>query len=214
MTEAPPQEQATEEEIASAIALILAGGVTLPSGTTPLAAIAALLSLLPSLGDFAEDEPGGSVANAVARLVVEDAPEVSRPAEGLTGSLRRAQLDNLSYRAHYAIQAMRRISGAVVEGDDLRGALKSEGRYLTQHLEASRRRVAGAKMIDAAVELHGPVLGWKHGHPNEPRPNHADADGANFEAGSVPTSTQALPGVLPGCTCTVVAPYPGGRMLT
>lgn len=207
-TRTPPQSHATEEEIAASIALILAGGISLPSGATPLSAIAALLLLLPGFPQSAEN---GSVANAVARLVVDDAKPLPNLTETNT-ALRRAHIDNLVYRAHYAINATKRVAASVVDGD-LRGALQSEGRFLHQHLEANRRRVAGAKMVDAAVELHGPLLGWKHGHPSEPRPSHAAADGANFDATTIPVSTEALPGVLPGCTCTVTAPVPGARML-
>jgi hypothetical protein len=199
-----------EEEIAAAIALILAGGVVLPPSTTPLAAISALLLLIPGLPSFAGSEASGaSVANAAARLAVTDTPRLPES----SGALRTATVNNLSYRAHYAVEAMKRLAGSVASGEDLRGALRKEARYLAQHREAERRRTAGAKMVEAATELHGPILGWKHGHPREPRPAHLRADGMNFDATRIPASTGAMPGVLPGCTCTVVAPFENGRML-
>jgi hypothetical protein len=118
--------------------------------------------------------------------------------------------DNLIYRAHYAIAAQKRMAkgeGTVAE------RLDEEEPYLHRHRDAERRRTASAKMLDAAAELHGPILGWKHGHPREPRPHHRAADGHNFRVGRVPASTGALPGALPGCTCTVTAPYEGAPEL-
>jgi hypothetical protein len=88
-----------------------------------------------------------------------------------------------------------------------------EARNFAMHLDANRRRDAAFKMVEAAAELHGEVLGWKHGDPREPRPAHLAADGKNFRKGTVPISTGALPGVLPGCTCTVVAPFADGETL-
>ena len=195
------RQQSSEEEIAAAIAMVLAGSLVI-SGTTPLAAIAALLLRIP-------DAPDLDVRRAAARLVLEDSPEVPRGA----GALRTAYRDNLLYRAWYAVNATKRLGASVAGGEDLRGALKVEARYFAQHREANRRREAGARMVEAAVELHGPVLGWKHGSPQEPRPSHLAADGKNFDARRVPVSTGALPGVLPGCTCTVTAPSPGAEML-
>ena len=207
--QSPPSQQSSEEEVAAAIAAVLAGGLVLPAGTTPLAAISALLGTL--------GLPDASVRDAAARLVSEDPDLMPDNAAQLRAgpALRRAHLDNLIYRAYYAINAAKRITARVAEGEEasLRGALDKERPYLQQHREANRRREAAARMVDAAVELHGPVLGWRHGHPKEPRPSHKAADGKNWEAGTVPLSTGALPGVLPGCTCVPVAPFPNAETL-
>jgi hypothetical protein len=203
-TSAKTQEaSAAEEEIAAAIALILAGSVSTPR--PPVEVIAGLLALIPGLPDIDFD-----VRERVARLVVRDrvvAPDAS-------GSILRAYQDNIAHAAHYAVNATKRVATRLADGETVRAAFEGEARPFRQHLDANRRRLAGARMIEAAAELHGPLLGWKHGHPKEPRPNHAAADGANFRVGSVPLSTGALPGVLPGCTCTVTAPHENGRMLT
>jgi hypothetical protein len=200
----PRQEEPSslEEEVAAAIAALLAGAVPLPTGVSLVAAISALLGALP-------DAPDGPTRDAAARLVAGDRTTAS---DG-TGALRRAYVDNLIHSAYYAINASRRLGAAVAGGEDLGTALRREGRYLVQHREANRRREAGARMVEAAVELHGPVLGWKHGHPNEPRPTHEAADGKNFDPYSVPASTGALPGVLPGCTCVPTAPFSGAETL-
>jgi hypothetical protein len=207
-TRSRPEKQSsqapTEEEIAAAIALILAGTVTTPR--PPVEVIAGLLALIPGLPDEARESP---VRERVARLVLRDriAPNDA------TGSVRRAYQDNLAHAAHYAVNATKRVAAKLAEGDGLKAAFEGEARPFAQHLDANRRRLAGARMVEAAAELHGPLLGWRHGHPKEPRPAHKAADGANFRVGSVPASTGALPGVLPGCTCTVVSPHENGRIL-
>jgi hypothetical protein len=204
----PPQQSSQaslEEEIAAAIALILSGAVV-PS-RPPVEVIAGLLLLIPGLPDEARES---SVTERVARLVVR---EGITPNEG-TGSVRRAYQDNLAHAAHYAVNATKRVGMRLADGDGLKAAFEGEARPFAQHLDANRRRLAGARMVEAAAELHGPLLGWRHGHPKEPRPAHKAADGANFRVGSVPASTGALPGVLPGCTCTVVSPHENGRILS
>lgn len=124
------------------------------------------------------------------------------------------RIENLIHRAHYAIAATRRVAAGVAGGATIQGALRGEAHHFAQHLDASRRRDAASRMVEAASELHGPLLGWRHGDPAEPRPEHAAADGSNFVAGTVPLSTGALPGALPGCTCTVAAPMEGAPILS
>lgn len=200
--QARPSDETSEQHVARQIALVLAGVVVLPSGVSLAAAIAVLLRLLPGAPDV-------NVTEAVARLVVQDQAKLPSRSEGTTAASR----SNVAYRAHYAIEATKRIARDVAEGESLRDAIVAERPNLARHLEASRRRSAGVRLVEAAAELHGPVLGWVHGHPNEPRPTHEAADGQNFRADSVPTSTGAYPGVLPGCTCTVAPPFVNGRML-
>ena len=201
-TRASRRSSVSEEEVAAAISAILAGQLALPAGTTPLAAVNALLGALP-------DAPDGPVRDAAARLVLGDPPTLPKG----TGAVRQAYLDNLLYRAWYAINAAKRLGA----GDDLRDALGREAHYLSQHREATRRRVAGARATEAMVELHGPVLSWNHGakgQPEEPRPHHKAADGGNFDLRrGIPVSTGALPGVEPFCTCAWGPPKRGARMM-
>jgi hypothetical protein len=124
------------------------------------------------------------------------------------------RLENLIHRAHYAIHATRRVTQRVVGGMGVQQAIRTEARHFAQHLDASKRRNAAYQMSEAARELYGEYGGWKHGDPKEPRPAHLAADGKNFRLGTVPISTGALPGVLPGCTCSIVAPYEGGEVIT
>ncbi len=123
------------------------------------------------------------------------------------------RIENLIHRAHYAIEATRRVTQRVVGGRSVPQAIRMEARNFAAHLEANRRRDAASRMVGAASDLHGPLVGWQHGNPREPRPAHKAADGKNFRVGTVPASTGALPGVLPNCTCTAVAPFEDAEIL-
>lgn len=208
-TRQPNQQSSAEEEIAGAIALLLAGSVAPPSGVTLAAAIAALLARLP---DLPETDEIGAVSRSVSRLVVRDRPILRGDSRG---SVLRAHTDNISYRAHYAIQAMRRVAENIKNGDALRDALHKEARPFQQHLEANKRRLTAARQVQAATERWGPVLRWVHpGHTDTHRPSHVAANGANFRADVPPTSTGGFPGTLPNCECVAGAPNQGARMLS
>jgi uncharacterized protein with gpF-like domain len=132
------------------------------------------------------------------------------------GRLRRAfsRLElSVSYRAHYAIAAAQRITESLRGGKSMAEATAKERPYFTRHREQVRQRDAARRMVEAAQERYGPVLGWRHGNPREPRPAHLAADGKNFRADRVPASTGALPGVLPNCTCVAVAPFDNAEVL-
>lgn len=207
----PPQEGSTlEEEIAAAIALILAGQVVPEVGV--VAAIAALLTLLPGIPE-ADDTEGteGSVSRSVARLVVRDTPATSRR----SGAEVRTSVSNLSYRAHYAIEAVKRVAERVRSGESIAEAFQGERRFYTQHLEANRRRVSAARMNDAAAERWGPVLSWNDtGRAKTHRPAHLAASGANFDLRSPPAATGfKLPGEEPNCDCVAGPPIQGARLL-
>jgi uncharacterized protein with gpF-like domain len=117
------------------------------------------------------------------------------------------------YRAHYAIEAAKRLTVSLRSGKTIQEARAKEAPYFARHREAVRQRDAARRMVEAAQDKYGPVLGWRHGNPKEPRPTHLAADGKNFRADTVPTSTGALPGVLPNCTCTVTAPFENAELL-
>lgn len=193
--------EATEAEIAAAIALILAGQVVVVSA---VGAIAALLALIP---DLPEDDVSTPVARMVSRIG-RDTPNA------LEGNL-RANASNLSYRAHYAIEATKRIAGKVKNGDALRDALSAERTYLRQHLEASEVRTNGAALNEAAARRFGPLLGWVHtGRTHTHRPSHVAANGANYRIDRPPQATEGmLPGQALHCDCVPGPPFPNGRML-
>jgi hypothetical protein len=203
-----PQGEAgapTEESIAAAIALILAGQVVVAS---VVGAIAALLKLIPGLPDVGDSDVSTPIARMVSRIG-RDAPRAS-------GGEITANASNLSYRAHYAIEATKRIAQDVKNGGSVRDALKGEGRYFTAHLEASEAREAGAQLNNAAARRWGPVLSWRHPETGgrDHRPSHVAADGANFDVRNPPQFTDGmLPGQALHCHCVPGAPIPGARML-
>lgn len=100
-----------------------------------------------------------------------------------------------------------------MDGATLQAAIRSEGKNLALHLQANKRRDAAEQAEKAAIELYGAIAGWHHGDPREPRPTHLAAHGKNFRLGTIPISTGAKPGALPGCTCSIVAPYENGEIL-
>lgn len=212
----PPQQQ--EADAQAAIAAALVGSVGL-SQTAFVAAIAPLLLPLMPASLLARPGEAAEVAEGVTRLLYR-ADAVPVPSAGFG---RTAAMEAISYRAAYAKEAVRRLSGAVLRavagrrGEVLARALEAEKRHLSAHLEQTRRRLAAAKVVDGLIELHGPILGWKHaekGIPEDPRPNHVAADRKNFDTRrGIPVLTGALPGVLPFCTCGAVAPYPNAEMI-
>lgn len=206
--QAQQQQSSLESQIAAAIALVLAGRAA--PDVEPAVVIASLLRLLPRVPETDED---GTVTSTVARLVVRHRPRlVERPA---ASAARRASTQNLSYRAHYAIEADKRVAERVFSGEGVAGALEGERRHFLQHLEANRARSAGAKLNDAAAERWGPLLSWNHpGKTDTHRPSHVAANGANYRIDAPPVSTDGLlPGMALHCECVPGPPIQGARLL-
>lgn len=215
-----PPEQAgdseaspTEEERAAAIAALLGGIVTVQTVEALVSAIASLLARLPGLPSEASDL-GDDVTRRVARLVVEGRQglreDMDSPREA-SATLRHTHIDNLIHRAHYAINATKR----VVTAEDVRKGFTVERRFFLQHREAERVRTAGAKLNEAAAERWGPILSWNDtGKAKTHRPSHLAADGKNYDVRRPPTSTG---GVLPGqalhCDCVPGPPKQNAEVL-
>jgi hypothetical protein len=199
-----------------AVALVGAAGA---SQQVFVASVAPLLLPLMPTALLADVEAAGNVAEGAARLLYE-ADAVLVPSSGFA---RTAAMEAISYRAAYASAAVGRLSASVLgsepgkRGEALRKALEAERRHLSAHLDATKRRLAGARVIDGLVDLHGPVLSWNWGQtrtPDEPRPNHKAADKLNWDTRrGIPMETGAIPGVLAGCSCTAGPPVRGARML-
>lgn len=202
--ETPKQGSYTEQEIlvAALVAQAVAEGAS--AGT-----VAALLA--PLLVATASTE---GVALMAARLALgEDPPEPARPSAG--EAERRAALDNLLFRAFYAVSALKRLAAAGTEGpDSLAFALARERVHAGAHVRASEARIRGARLNDAAAEKWGDTLGWAHTKVAQThRPEHEAAHGKNFSVSNPPLSTGGLPATLPGCDCVPRAPYPGAEMV-
>jgi len=123
------------------------------------------------------------------------------------------RIENLIHRAHYAIQATRRVTKETLGGKTVQQAIRSEAKNFALHLQANSRRDAAEQADKAAQELFGPIGGWYHGDPKEPRPSHLAAHGKNVVLGTVPISTGAKAGALPGCTCHYGPPFENAEVL-
>jgi hypothetical protein len=222
VTQARPNERSQPQpqnaEVAAAVAALL---LAPQPPSVPLVA-AALLPALPGW-ILALPELAAEVAEEAAKAML--GTPLPAPPEPSDGTLvARAKLENLLLRAYYGLSAARRLAQAVRGPSDtsarerLRKALRAESSYLSAHQSARKRNLEAASRMDAAVERHGPVLGWFHGvagQPADPRPNHVAADGASFDTRrGPPVSTGAWPSSLPGCTCRAGPPRAGARMLT
>lgn len=198
-TDRRKRPSATEEEVAFAIAQLLLDQIEAPDKT------AAVVAALHALGLFSEASEA-SRANEIAELVLRPLPAFS---SGTAES--RAARDNALWRGEYAVAAAKRLSQAA----DTEKALRTEESYFEAHLNAGKRRIAGARINDAAVERYGNVLSWHHTKgPVNAREHHLKADGANYDAsGEPPHETGAWPGQLPNCGCVPGPPKAGARLL-
>jgi hypothetical protein len=208
--QAPSESGPTEAEVAAAIAAVLGGAVVVAS---PLAAIAFLLG--PVVAPFGLSAPDAErVATDSARLVLDDVP---RPpaASTLQDPLGRAHIHNLLRRGQFAIAVAKRVARRVGAGTPVREAFSAEASFLEKHRQAEADRISSAEAARAHLRRYGRQATWTHGDPAEPRPHHLAADGGQFDVLAPPASVgNVLPGVLPGCTCSITAPRPGARRLT
>lgn len=206
------QESPADEEVAAAIAAILLGVVVVPDVREAVA------TLLSHLGGLAQ----GALTLAVATLVVQDLPTLPRgsggPTEALEAALANAPASagarrgNLIYRAHFAVNAAKRLAKA----EDFRDGLREEVRLFEAHKEASAQRLLGAHMNDVAAARFGPILSWNH-HPRggvSHRPSHVRANGMNYDVRNPPKATDGmLPGMAMWCDCMPGPSIRGARML-
>lgn len=232
----PTQPLLTEPEAAATIAAILAGGVASDDPVLDIAG--ALLAATPEAEiRAATPEVAAAAAAALATLAATDAP-VEKPSEESLEGLDFARGQGVLAKA---LAASRRLAGGTLGAREalLRGwyalnaykrvrkgqgplgkmrALRRETTYFKQHLEASGRRVAAQGLLQAAAELHGPIMGWHAVLAENTTRDCRAAHGWNFDIRKGPprliTGERAWPGVVhPFCRCTPGAPFPGARLM-
>lgn len=203
--ESQAQTSSSEAEIAAVIASILAETLAVPS---PAQAVAAILLTIAPAPLLAQSEQAASVTFGLGSLIVQTPVKSMRRA----GIASEGQFwRETALKGFYALAALKRVA----EAEDKAKALKREPRFFAQQLEASRQRMAGAALNDAAAERYGDVLSWNHtGRSKTHRPSHKAADGANYRVSRPPTKTGGFPATLPGCDCLPGPPISGARMLT
>ena len=195
----------------------IAAALSLLTGLRLITIIASLLlGIVPKR--LRDEEP--EISAELSERVAKDVAAVAVPdAFADNGIQRSASRDAIQYRAEYAAAAVERLSKAVLDAapGERRAALakayRAERRYLAAHREVSAAREKAAKTAEAMIEQYGPVLRWEWGAartPEEPRPHHKAASGLIFDLRrGVPLQTGALPGVLPGCSCSWQPPRGG-----
>lgn len=110
-----------------------------------------------------------------------------------------------AYRAHYILQASRRMQQAVAGGMTEAEALRRERRYFDQHIEAVAARARAARSVDAASKQFGPELGWYAKLDARTSSECRAAHGKNFSVTRVP------PIGYPGAVHTFCRCRPGKR---
>lgn len=208
--ESRQQDSLREEEVALAIALILAEKIDVPN---PLPVIAFLIM---GLFPLSISRPlRERLSDGVAQMVLRDAPKPTGKGQAEMVALEK----EYAYRAHYALQAQARLTRAAQGVEDGRAerigrAQAIEARYFDAHKEARDSRMKGARLNDAAAQIYGDVLSWHHGPltPND-RENHVAAHGHNFRVSDPPKQTFGLPATLPHCKCVPGPPRPSAPML-
>lgn len=127
----------------------------------------------------------------------------------------QARLANIARRALYALEAARRVSGAVLGSKAVKDAVGSERAFFEAHKRRSEESLKVAARLDAYVAQHGQIASWRHG-PLTPtdRPHHVAADNHNFDIlAGPPAQTGSFPGEEPDCKCEFGRPIEGARML-
>lgn len=213
------QEAAVEQRVLEALVLILSGDSDLREGhALVLATAGAIELLLPAVISGALRE---AVSTDIAEMVLRDYPRDT----GGSSALSEATRENIAYRALYGVSAIKRAVSALIGGqgqeesgisERLEKWASAEASYFEAHLSAASRREKGAAVIDAMVDLHGPVLGWHDtGRAHTHRPEHLRASGKNFDVRNGPPieTNGAWPGQAPGCDCVVVPPRQGAEIL-
>lgn len=119
-----------------------------------------------------------------------------------------AKSKEITRRGWYIVNGLKRLAQA----EDKRAQLEQERRFFAMHQKARDRRLAAARMIDEAVDVYGPVLGWYSVLQPNTDAHCRDNHGGNFRASRPPKggypSTVHL-----NCRCSPGAKWPNGRML-
>ncbi len=222
----PRQQPYSDNEVAAAIVAVIAGYYAVPN---PEQAIAAILleAIVPGLPDVAGagaayamrseareagNDTGGETGGAGSQgSVPESGAELDRGAEGdeqfssrggESGTVSGSAIQGLIFRAHYVINATRRIAKDVRSGKQLREAILAEEPKFRAHLDANRQRRRGSDAQTALAEAYQTTrFKWHHSGKLDYRPTHKAAEGKVYDINEPPASTGALPGVLRHCEC-------------
>lgn len=200
-----PESQHEAETVAAIAALLAAAGA---AGATYMAGQVAQAGITNALRGL------GLSRKQAGRLVELDAARPSPPVIPLQPSTRAVFRDGPTYRAHYLVNAAKRILVAATPGGQTLGdAVDKEQRYFRQHQTAQVVREQAAARIDAAANSYGQLLGWHAVLDDRTTPECRDADGKNFYASRPPAI--GLPGLkhAGNCRCYPGPPHDGAQLV-
>jgi hypothetical protein len=176
-----------EEAVVAAIAAYLATRRAVAAVRLPGALVGRLIAL--GLSQRAVREAGRMVmAPPLTGRTRWGSPAVPAPG-AVVSAVRTVAADEPMMRARYLLNAAKRLTDAIVQGD-FPAALKAERRYLDQHRAAGIGRRAGAAAVDAVAARSSGYLVWVGGTCPECKP----LDGQVFRVGNMP-----LPPLHPHC---------------
>jgi hypothetical protein len=212
----------SDEEVAAAIVVVVAGYYAVPNVEQAVAAIL-LEAIVPGLPDVASagagfaireaSNDGGREAGAAEGqggvrgdgAPVDGGPEGDERVSsggGESGTVSGGRFESLIFRAHYVINAARRIAKRVRSGRELGEAILAEEANFRAHLDANRQRLRGSDAQFALAEAYQTTrFKWHHSGKQDYRPSHKAAEGKVYDINEPPASTGALPGVLIHCEC-------------
>lgn len=127
---------------------------------------------------------------------------------GTADLTREQRRQEAQFRAWYVINASRRLTASLRNGDTSRAALGRERPFWRAHEAARKARMAAAAKVAEAAARWGPVLGW-WAHPDDGKvsPACAAANGKIFSASQRPVI--GWPGQAHGgrCRCWAGPPF-------
>lgn len=116
---------------------------------------------------------------------------------------RRVAADEPTMRARYVLNAARRLTTALREGQFL-PAITTERRYLGAHVRAGRSRQVAAQALDEVAVKGGPWLRWVAVMDERTTPDCAALNGQLFNIDNPP----GIPGAQhPSCRCVAVPAF-------
>lgn len=203
--EQPPEQPSPAVEVVIAtLTAYLASQAAIPAATLP----ASLIALLGTIG----------IPPIPARRAARLALSVRMTGRSRYGAptmypgaptTRRVAADEPLMRARYIVNAARRLTRALIDGQ-LPAATRAEKRYLVAHVNAGRNRRAAAKRLDQLAERSGPWLKWNTRRDNRVTLDCRRLDGVVFTIDNPP----AVPGAVhPTCRCYATAADPGDLTL-
>jgi hypothetical protein len=157
--------------------------------------------------------PFGVTLDAVAlALHLADRGTNHQPRMVGTAELTRDQRrQEAQYRAWYVINASKRLTASLRNGDTPRAAVGREAPYWRLHEAARKARMAAAAQVAEAASRFGPVLGW-WAHPDDKTtPACRAADGHNFSATVQPRIGWPGQPHAGRCRCVAGPPFEPGR---